>query len=163
MLPSGDSDPNGPMLGASRVGAELRAARLRLGWALPDVAATLRIRLPFLQAIEDGRIADLPGNAYALGFLRSYAASLGLDASEVARRFRAEAREVNQKTELTFPAPVPDRGVPAGAVVLLGALLTAGRLCRLVSRVRRCAALGRGDPRRAATAEGARRPGCAVV
>ncbi len=31
MLPSGDSDPNGPMLGASHVGAELRAARLRLG------------------------------------------------------------------------------------------------------------------------------------
>ena len=115
-----------PALGAARVGAELRAARNRLGWALPDVAATLRIRLPYLQAIEDGRIADLPGNTYAVGFLRTYASTLGLDAAETARRFRAEAQEVNRKPELEFPAPVPQRGVPVGAVVLLGLLLTAG-------------------------------------
>lgn len=126
MISSADGDPNAPVLGASRVGAELRAARQRLGWALPDVAAMLRIRLPFLEAIEDGRVADLPGNAYAVGFIRTYATSLGLDAAEVARRFRAEAQEVNRKTELAFPAPVPDRGVPAGAVVLLGVLLMAG-------------------------------------
>ncbi len=115
-----------PALGASRVGAELRAARLRLGWRLPDVAATLRIRLPYLEAIEEGRLGDLPGNAYAVGFLRSYATMLGLDAAEVARRFRAEAQEVNRKPDLTFPAPVPERGVPAGAVVLLGVVLAAG-------------------------------------
>ena len=117
---------NGPALGAARVGAEVRAARQRLGWALPDVAATLRIRLEFLEAIEDGRVADLPGNAYAIGFLRSYAAMLGLDAAEVARRFRAEAHEVNRKTELAFPVPVPQRGVPAMAVVLLGVVIAAG-------------------------------------
>lgn len=116
----------GPASGAARVGAELRAARNRLGWTLPDVAATLRIRLPYLQAIEDGRIADLPGNTYAVGFLRTYASTLGLDAAEAARRFRAEAQEVNRKPELEFPAPVPQRGVPVGAVVLLGLLLTAG-------------------------------------
>lgn len=126
MMSAAHVDPNGPGPRTSRVGADLRAARQRLGWALPDVAATLRIRLPFLQTIEDGRIADLPGNAYAVGFLRTYATSLGLDAAEVARRFRAEAQEVNRKTELAFPAPVPDRGVPAGAVVLLGALLAVG-------------------------------------
>ena len=125
MMSPADGDA-GPALGASRVGAELRAARQRLGWALPDVSATLRIRLPYLEAIEDGRLADLPGNAYAVGFLRTYASSLGLDAAEVARRFRAEAQEVNRKTELAFPAPVPDRGVPAGAVVLLGFLLAGG-------------------------------------
>jgi cytoskeleton protein RodZ len=33
---------------------------------------------------------------------------------------------VNQKTELAFPVPVPDRGVPAGAVVLLGVVLAVG-------------------------------------
>lgn len=113
-------------LGASRVGAELKAARLRLGWRLPDVASGLRIRLPYLEAIEAGRLTDLPGNAYAMGFLRSYATTLGLDAAEVARRFRAEAQEVNRRPELAFPAPVPERGVPAGAVVLLGVVIAAG-------------------------------------
>ncbi len=126
MMSAAELDVNGPALGAARVGAELRAARLRLGWSLPDVSQELRIRLPYLEAIEDGRISELPGNAYAVGFLRTYAASLGLDAAEVARRFRAEAQEVNRKPELSFPAPVPERGVPAGAVILLGVVLAAG-------------------------------------
>ncbi len=121
-----DYDQGQPALGAARVGAELREARLRLGWRLPDVAASLRIRLPFLEAIEDGRIDALPGNAYAVGFVRTYATVLGLDAEEISRRFRAEAQEVNRKTELTFPAPVPQRGVPAGAVVLLGLVIAVG-------------------------------------
>jgi cytoskeleton protein RodZ len=111
---------------AARVGADLRTARERLGWSLPAIAAHLRIRLPFLEAIEDGRIRDLPGNAYAVGFVRTYANSLGLAPDEIARRFRAEAADINRKTELTFPAPVPERGVPAGAVVLLGAVLAIG-------------------------------------
>ena len=119
-------DYGGASVPESRVGAELRAARQRLGWSLPDVSQSLRIRLPFLEAIEDGRLSDLPGNAYAVGFIRTYATTLGLDATEVARRFRAEAQDVNRKTELAFPAPVPQRGVPAGAVVLLGVVIAAG-------------------------------------
>lgn len=115
----------GQRLGA-RVGADLRAARERVGWSLPAVAAHLRIRLPFLEAIEDGRIGDLPGNAYAVGFVRTYAQSLGLDQDEIGRRFRAEAAGVNRKTELQFPAPVPERGVPAGAVILVGVVLAIG-------------------------------------
>jgi cytoskeleton protein RodZ len=109
-----------PVATAPRVGADLCAARERLGWSLEAVAAALRIRLPFLAALERGRIADLPGNAYAIGFLRTYASTLGLDPDELTRRFRIEAAEVNQLTRLSFPAPVPSRGVPAGAVVLLG-------------------------------------------
>ncbi len=121
-------DPDGvpPPIGAARVGAELRAARQRLGWNLPDVANGLRIRLVYLEAIEEGHLSELPGNAYAMGFVRTYANSLGLDPDEVARRFRAEAQEVTQKTRLSFPAPVPQRGVPAGAVILLGVLILAG-------------------------------------
>ena len=121
-----------PALGAARVGAEMRAARLRLGWALPDVANHLRIRLPYLEAIEDGRLADLPGNAYAVGFIRGYATFLGLDAAEVARRFRAEAQEINGKPILAFPAPVPERGVPAGAVVLVGVVIAVAAYAGMV-------------------------------
>ncbi len=115
--------PDDPVTSGSRVGAELRAARERLGWELPAVAASLRIRLPYLEALEDGRLGELPGNAYAVMFLRSYADLLGLDSDEAVRRFRAEANGVNRKTELAFPAPVPERGVPAGALALLGIVL----------------------------------------
>jgi len=124
MMSAAESGAEG--VGASRVGAELRAARLRLGWSLEEIAQGLRIRLPFLEAIEEGRIGDLPGAAYAVGFVRTYATTLGLDPDEVSRRFRAESQEVNRKTELTFPAPVPERGVPAGAVVLLGLIIAVG-------------------------------------
>ena len=61
---------------ARSVGAELAAARERLGWSLPDIAAHLRIRQPYLAAIEQGRLEELPGNAYALGFVRTYAPRL---------------------------------------------------------------------------------------
>ncbi len=111
---------------APRAGADLRAARERLGWELADAAAYLRIRSPHLEALEAGRLSDLPANAYALGFLRTYAAALGLDPEEMVRRFRAEATEMTCRTELDFPAPVPERGLPAGAIMLLGIVLLAG-------------------------------------
>ena len=108
------------------VGADLRLARERLGWDLAALSARLRIRLPYLEAIEDGRLDDLPGNAYAVGFLRTYAGAVGLDPDEISRRFRAEVADVNRRTELVFPAPVPERGVPALAVVLVGLVIVVG-------------------------------------
>jgi cytoskeleton protein RodZ len=126
MMSPSDYGPHGSATAAFRVGADLRAARQRLGWDLAEVAAGLRIRASYLEAIEEGRLSELPGNAYAVGFLRTYAHSLGLDPDEISRRFRAEAGEVNRKTELAFPAPVPERGVPAGALALLGVVLAIG-------------------------------------
>ena len=111
---------------ALRAGADLRAARERVGWSLDELAAGLRIRPRYLEALEAGRIGELPGNAYVLGYLRTYASALGLDPNDMTRRFKSEAAVVNQRTELTFPVPVPQRGVPAGAVVLLGIVLAMG-------------------------------------
>jgi cytoskeleton protein RodZ len=108
------------------VGTRLRAARERMGWALPDVAATLRIREPLLRAIEAGDAAELPALTYAVGFVRSYATLLGLDPDEIARRYRAELGGEHRHTDLQFPAPVTERGMPAGAVVLLGAVIAIG-------------------------------------
>jgi cytoskeleton protein RodZ len=111
---------------APGLGAELRAARQAQGWELPQLAASLRIRQSYLEAIEAGRVAELPGTTYALGFVRAYAAALGLSGEDVARRFRAETTLVNGQTALRFPAPVPQRGVPAGAIMLLGVVILAG-------------------------------------
>ena len=115
-----------PRASAPRAGADLCAARERIGWSLPNMAAALRIPLRHLEALEAGRISDLPGNAYTLGFVRSYASALGLDPNEIARRFKAEAAAVNGNTRLAFPVPAPERGAPAGAVALVGVLLAVG-------------------------------------
>jgi cytoskeleton protein RodZ len=112
--------------GASRIGGELRAARERLGWDIDAVAEALRLKPAFIRAIEQGDLAGLPAPAYTVGFVRTYATALGLDPNEAIRRFRGERDEVNRKTELAFPAPVPQRGVPAGALILVGAIIAIG-------------------------------------
>jgi cytoskeleton protein RodZ len=111
------------LTGAARVGAELRGVRERLGWKLSDVADGLRIRLPYLDAIERGALSELPGAAYQTGFIRAYAQALGLDPEEILRRFRAEGLGTAPKAELSFLAPVPDRAVPKGAIVFLGVIV----------------------------------------
>lgn len=110
---------------ASRLGEELREARMALGVSLADMAQQIRIRRIYLQALEEGRLQDLPGQAYVVGFLRNYANALGLDTDEVLRRFR-EVSEPGPKANLVFPEPVPSRGLPAGAVMLAGAVLAVG-------------------------------------
>ncbi|HJO68942.1 MAG TPA: helix-turn-helix domain-containing protein, partial [Rhodospirillales bacterium] len=78
------------------VGALLRASRLRVGEDLRDVAANLCIRYLYLEAIEEGRYADLPGPTYAIGFVRAYAEHIGLDSDEVVRRFKQEIAGVQE-------------------------------------------------------------------
>jgi cytoskeleton protein RodZ len=111
---------------AAKLGGELRTRRQSLGWELPELSQSLRIRQPYLEAIEAGRMSELPGNTYALGFVRAYASALGLNGEQIAGRFRAESAEANIRPALSFPAPVPQRGVPAGALMLLGLLILGG-------------------------------------
>ncbi|TLU72776.1 helix-turn-helix domain-containing protein [Lichenicoccus roseus] len=108
------------------VGHSLREQRERLGWDLGEVADWLRIRRSYLQALEDGQPAALPSGTYTIGFLRSYATALGLDPQEVVERFRLETRGLLGHPDLSFPSPVPERGVPAGAAILLGVVLLIG-------------------------------------
>jgi cytoskeleton protein RodZ len=108
---------------APRVGGDLRAARERLGWSLDDTGRYMRLRPSSLEALEDGRIEDLPGPVYALAFLRSYALTLGLDAEAMVQQYHEEVGAALPPAELRFPTPMPQRHVPAGAVVLLGGLL----------------------------------------
>ncbi|HLO74881.1 MAG TPA: helix-turn-helix domain-containing protein, partial [Magnetospirillum sp.] len=106
------------------VGQTLKTARLQMGRDVGEVAEQLRIRQPFLQALEDGRHKDLPGGTYAVGFLRTYAEFLGLDGEEMVRRFRAEAAgDLNARSNLDFPSPVSEGRIPGGAVLFLGLVM----------------------------------------
>jgi cytoskeleton protein RodZ len=72
------------------VGQDLRTARLRRGDDLAAVSRVLKIRKDHLEALEEDRIEALPGRTYAVGFIRSYADYLGLDAVQCVERFKAE-------------------------------------------------------------------------
>lgn len=105
------------------VGALLRASRQRVGDDLREIAVLLRIRLPYLEAIEDGRFKELPGQTYAVGFIRAYAEHLGLDSDEVVRRYKEEVAGTGPRTDLRFPTPVTETGVPGGALMFIGVLV----------------------------------------
>jgi cytoskeletal protein RodZ len=101
----------------------LKQTRERYGQSLRDVSANLRIRMAYLQAIETGRFRELPGPTYAVGFVRSYAEYLGLDAAEIVRRFKGEVEGLDHRTHLSFPEPVPEGKVPGGAIIILSLLV----------------------------------------
>lgn len=107
------------------VGALLRENRERAGLDIADVARVLRISQKYLEALEDGRNADLPGTPYAIGFVRSYAEHLHLDGEEIVRRYKDEAEGLASRTDLVFPKPIPDGGVPGAAVLGLGVIVAA--------------------------------------
>jgi hypothetical protein len=104
---------------SARVGSLLRNCRLRAGLDIAEVAQSLRIRQPFLEAIENGCFETLPAPVYALGFVRSYAEQLGLDAEEIVQRFKSEIANRSPGAPSHFSLPIPaEPGTPRGASAL---------------------------------------------
>ena len=109
----------------THVAAELSQARRSRRIDLHDAARELCIRFEHLEALEERRFEDLPGRAYALGFLRSYATYLGLDADHLVARFKAETADFGGRQKLHFPAPVDEGRAPKWPLVLLALALAA--------------------------------------
>ncbi len=105
------------------IGGILRAFRKRRGASLEDVSRVLCIRQVYLLAIEDGRFEELPGSIYSFGFVRAYAQYLGLDDDQIVERFKSENSNLGNKPSLSFPAMVPDHGIPGGAILMLGLII----------------------------------------
>lgn len=119
------AEPPKPAMGPGPggIGALLREQRKRRGEDLRKAAQALRIRYPYLEAIEEERFERLPGATYATGFVRAYAEYLGLDSDEILRRFREETSNINDSTELYFLSPIPESGIPSGALILVGVVV----------------------------------------
>ena len=84
------------------IGATLREARLRQNLEIAECARATRIRERYLVAIEDGRFESLPDPAYVNGFVRAYAAHLGVIVDGPVRELPADHQ---------LP-PMPGRGRP---------------------------------------------------
>lgn len=117
---SGDSEAG------DTVGQELRAGRLRRGDDLATVSRVLKIRKDHLEAVEEDRPENLPGRTYAIGFVRSYAGYLGLDAAEMVERYKQEISG-RQDEHLPTVAPIPDehRRLPQGWRIVAGIVVLA--------------------------------------
>ncbi|HEY2960001.1 MAG TPA: RodZ domain-containing protein [Actinomycetota bacterium] len=118
------------MFPLSTIGEALRSARTAQGRSIQEAAAATHIRSSYLEALEAERFEDLGGHVYAKGFLRSYAAWLGLDPApllaEYRERERAEVKVVERVPpgigNLGYRQRGPNWlvvGLVAGGVVLL--------------------------------------------
>ena len=113
-----------------RAGKKLEEARRQLGLSLQEVSDRIRVRREFLEALETMNVKLLPGKAYALAFLRSYAQVLGLNADEIVEQFQAESaltREDAQK-QIRSPTskPHPERPWLAAAALVVIAVAFVG-------------------------------------
>lgn len=127
VLDDGNPGPEGDAK-VDHVGAEMRRARLEKGLTVAFLAETLRIRESYIVAIEEGRYDQMPGPAYALGFIRSYAGYLGLDGREMVQRFKDEVgsqERLARPGRLAFPAPLADGRGSFGALLILAIVLGA--------------------------------------
>lgn len=59
-------------------GSTLRERREQMGLSVEDAHRLARVPVSAIYALESGRLEQLPGSTYALGFLRSYCKLLGL-------------------------------------------------------------------------------------
>ncbi|MFQ6110856.1 MAG: RodZ domain-containing protein [Nitrospinota bacterium] len=73
--------------GDKELGAYLREGRLSRGVSLEAMADTTRIKLRYLEAIEEGDFGKLPADPIIKGFLRAYARHIGIDDDAVVERY----------------------------------------------------------------------------
>jgi hypothetical protein len=91
---------------------KLHAARQARGLDFFRIERDTKIRTRFLEAIEDGRFSDLPGEIYARGFIRNYAAYLGLDADAIETQWRVETGQPAPPPVAPLIKPAPRNFIP---------------------------------------------------
>ncbi len=87
------TESDGTPASAGSVGARLRAAREARQVSLRQIAATTKISVGALEALEQTDLSRLPGGIFTRAFVRSYATEVGLDPEETMRDFTVEVDE----------------------------------------------------------------------
>lgn len=131
----GENSPSEEEFRFHTVGEQLRAERERLELSLSDLAAKTRVPMRHLDSIEKSDFGALPGTTYTLGFARSYANAVGMDAAKVNADLRAELAQgghdgyqaPTQNYEPADPSRVPSRKL-AWTAAAVGIVLVAAYL-----------------------------------
>jgi cytoskeleton protein RodZ len=91
----------------SDFGGKLRLARERRGISLRQIAASTKISVAVLEALERNDISKLPGGIFSRAFVRSYAIEVGLDPDETVQQF-LERFQAEPAPSSELPARIPD-------------------------------------------------------
>jgi len=109
-------------------GSELKQRREELGVSVYEAYRNTRVPVKYIEAIEKGDVANLPGECYSVGFLRTYCQFLELDPETYVDCLRALSRPEptrfpRSKADLERRAPAWLQEVMTWAVVMALILL----------------------------------------
>ena len=111
--------PQGAYRGLT-VGALLAEARAAAGRELADLARETRVPLRHLMAIEADDHEALPALPYALGFVKTFARSVGLNPEAVGAQFRAETRLTPHVPSAPSLEPLDEARLPSRGLAFAG-------------------------------------------
>ena len=110
-----------------RLGNIFKGKRKEMNFSLKEVENSTSIRSAYLEAIEEGKITQFVSGVYAQGFIRQYAAFLGLDIERMMRDYPLAFRMPAEKHEFAYGiGTLEARGSVGGGVKWLPNLLWAG-------------------------------------
>ncbi|WP_050724452.1 helix-turn-helix domain-containing protein [Vulgatibacter incomptus] len=100
------------------------------GMSPGDVIRVTKLSPSAIEALENDRFDRLPGRTFVVGYLRAYAACVGLNPDEVVLRYEEHASRLPPPEDTGVPrltlkgaaGPMPIRFVFLGAAVVLIAL-----------------------------------------
>ena len=109
------------------LGERLRTARINAELTLDSASERTRIKRDYLEALESMDPRGLPSRAYAVGYLRTYANFLGLDAAGCVEQFKTEVECDTGRSQPTAPQEKREIKLPRG---MLG---TIALLCAVIA------------------------------
>lgn len=113
-------DPGPAFLAADTLGDGLRQARALSGKSMAELVAETKVHARFLTALEQNDWSSLPSRVFALGYVRSYAAALGLDEQSAVERFKRESPDTS--TPLKPPVGIAFEDVRRHSPRVIGAV-----------------------------------------
>jgi len=81
------------------IGQTLKNAREKLGFSLEDVAQKTYIKTHYLHALEEDRFEMLPAYVYTVGYIRTYARLLNIDAAQLVNTYQ---QKIDNNKEYTI-------------------------------------------------------------
>lgn len=86
-------EPVASIVDAPTLGDGLRNAREASGQSLAQLSAITRVHTRYLLALEQADASVLPSRVFTLGYVRAYAAALGLDEQLAVERYKRETSD----------------------------------------------------------------------
>ena len=108
------------------LGDRLRKARKAKGLTIEELHNATKIRVVYLNAMEEGKFHELPGDVYVRGFLRNIAKVTGIAGDELVLeydRIRRDSRIALTVLSLSLKEPIKERDNTVKAIPIIVIIL----------------------------------------